>query len=166
MNKDDENNNNKITYLPGVQNLDTSNELTVHTPPENQAISEVIDNLVEEEVRRMQRNLYFLDFLEDELKFQVQERVQNGTLDIGTLQDIIDTLNKSVKRSNSIIKDKNSDLVQILIDNRTQNNIVQQQTESNTSDALGNLNSKSRKKLTNILAALMEASKNEEDKND
>ena len=114
----------------------------------------------------MQRNLYFLDFLEDELKFQVQERVQNGTLDIGTLQDIIDTLNKSVKRSNSIIKDKNSDLVQILIDNRTQNNIVQQQTESNTSDALGNLSSKSRKKLTNILAALMEASKNEEDKND
>ena len=97
-------------------------EYSIHiedTP--NQEIGEVIDGLVTDEVRRMKKNLTFIDTLEDELKRQVQERIALGALDLGTLQKVIATMNKSIERSNNVIQDKKSNLTQVLIDARTQN---------------------------------------------
>lgn len=153
-------NNDKCISFPQILNNDSSNSLDISTTS-NQDISVVIDNLVHEEVNRMQKNLYFLDLLEDELKSQVQERMNNGTLDINLLQDIIATMNKSVRRSNDIIKDKNSDLIQVLIDARTQNNTVQVNSSTENNDSMI-LDNKSRKKLIGVLSALLEATDDEE----
>ena len=152
-------NNDKFINFPQILNNDSSNSLDISTS--NQDISVVIDNLVHEEVNRMQKNLYFLDLLEDELKSQVQERMNNGTLDINLLQDIIATMNKSVRRSNAIIKDKNSDLIQVLIDARTQNNTVQVNSSTENNDSMI-LDNKSRKKLIGVLSALLEVTDDEE----
>lgn len=153
-------NNDKFIHFPQILNNDSSNSLDISTTS-NQDISVVIDNLVHEEVHRMQKNLYFLDLLEDELKSQVQERMDNGTLDINLLQDIIATMNKSVRRSNAIIKDKNSDLIQVLIDARTQNNTVQVNSSAENNDSMI-LDDKSRKKLIGVLSALLEVNDDEE----
>lgn len=153
-------NNDNFIHFPKIINNDSSNSLDISTTS-NQDISVVIDNLVHEEVNRMQKNLYFLDLLEDELKSQVQERMNNGTLDINLLQDIIATMNKSVRRSNAIIKDKNSDLIQVLIDARTQNNTVQVNSSTENNDSMI-LDDKSRKKLIGVLSALLEATDDEE----
>lgn len=153
-------NNDKCISFPQILNNDSSNSLDISTTS-NQDISVVIDNLVHEEVNRMQKNLYFLDLLEDELKSQVQERMNNGTLDINLLQDIIATMNKSVRRSNDIIKDKNSDLIQVLIDARTQNNTVQVNSSTENNDSMI-LDNKSRKKLIGVLSALLEVPDDEE----
>jgi hypothetical protein len=123
-------------------------------PDTNQSMQDVIDKLTEEEIRRMQKNLYFLDFLEEELRNQVVEMMQNNSMNVILLQKIIDTMNKSVDRSNRIIKDRNSELVQILIDNRTQNNINQQVNIG--SEETNKLPQRSRKKLTKMLSALLE----------
>lgn len=153
-------NNDNFIHFPKILNNDSSNSLDISTTS-NQDISVVIDNLVHEEVNRMQKNLYFLDLLEDELKSQVQERMNNGTLDINLLQDIIATMNKSVRRSNAIIKDKNSDLIQVLIDARTQNNTVQVNSSTENNDSMI-LDNKSRKKLIGVLSALLEVPDDEE----
>lgn len=127
----------------------------------NLPLTDVIDDLAKEEVRRMTKSLYFLDFLEDELKAKTVESINLGTMDLITLQKIIGTVNKSVMRSNEIIKRKDSDLIQILVDARTQN-MIQNQTNI-TSEDTSQLSQRSRKKLQKIIGALMAGTAEEEE---
>ena len=129
-------------------------EYTIQEAP-NQEISEVIDMLVTDEVRRMKKNLRFIDKLEDELKRQVVERMELGVLDLETLQKVMATMNKSIDRSNNVIQDKKSNLTQVLIDARTQNlNVAPSDAmDKKTSEAEG-LSLASRKRLRAFIEAL------------
>lgn len=135
-------------------------KLEIKQPDPNQSIKEVIANLTNEEVYRIQKNLYFLDFLEDELRTQVQERAQSNTLDLKTLQEVIATMNKSVGRSGKLLRDKDSDLVQIMIDARTQNIENQVNVSEQSENIIGK---KSRKKLQKLLGALISEADKDED---
>ena len=118
-------------------------------------IGDVIDGLVTDEVRRMKKNLKFIDSLEDELKRQVQERIDIGALDLGTLQKVIATMNKSIERSNNVIQDKKSNLTQVLIDARTQNlNMPDNNALDKTPNETEALSLSSRKRLRAFIEAL------------
>ncbi len=155
---------NKLIEIIDTEKIGISSDQKVFKIPEEpENLTEVINKMATDEVRRMSNNLFFIDILESELKTQIQERINTQTLDLETLQKVMDTMNKSVSRSNKIIQDKDSNLVQILIDART--NVITNETKTN-SDNLDDLNPRSRKKLTRILNALLDRSLEVSDESD
>lgn len=128
---------------------------TVKSETLNKNLSDVIDNLASDEVRRLKKTLSYIDIVEENLMMQVLERINDGTLDMLTAQKILDTLNKSANRSNNIINDKNSSLVQILVDARNQEIVQNNVTVENNNDKIDNIPISSRKKLTKLLDVLL-----------
>lgn len=117
-------------------------------------MEDLINELAVEEVKRLKRNLTVLDDLELMLMSNVKiQLAMNGIVDNGTLMKIIKTFNTSVDRSNNIIKDKNSSLIQILVDNRTIQE-QQQSAEQHKNDDT-TLELRSRKKMQSLLSALV-----------
>lgn len=131
---------------------------------EDKSLSEVVGELVDSEVKRMYGNLSFLNQIESALKLEIQSRVDSGTIDLDTLFDAMDAFGKSVDRSDKIIKQKNSPLVNILIDNRKQiqgNEVNIDTTEGSDEVNRGTLDSRSRKRLTSLLSALLSSTERE-----
>lgn len=127
-------------------------------PNKDKSLSQVVGELVDSEVKRMSGNLLFLNELENSLKLEIKSRIDSGTIDMDTLFDAMDAFGKSIDRSDRIIKQKNSPLVNILIDNRkqVQNNEVNINSEEEDSEVLPNsLDGRSRKKLTSLISALL-----------
>ena len=132
-------------------------------PPEdvtkNKPLSQVVEDLVDSEVKRMSGNLDFLNKVEGVLKTEIKSRIDSGTIDMDTLFDAMDAFGKSVDRSDRIIKQKNSPLVNILIDNRknVQGNEVNVGVDED-SKLDESLDGRSRKRLTSLISALLSAS--------
>lgn len=121
-------------------------------------IEEIISSLAKEEVIRIRRNLQNLDSLENLLIVNVQEQLRDvGRVDNKTLMEVIKTFNRSVTRSNDIIKgNASNNLVQILIDARQQTDSPENPQRRLSNPELDEMNLKSRKRVRNILAALIE----------
>ena len=124
-------------------------------------LQEILEEIACEEVTRLKRNLGALDDLElmlmENIKLQLS---MNGFVDSGTLMKVIKTFNNSVDRSSNIIKDRNSSLIQVLIDNRTvQDNKISKATEQEMSS----LDLRSRKKIQSLLNALVTESESEDE---
>lgn len=128
-------------------------------PTLEENIEGIISSLAKDEVIRIKRNLQNLDSLESLLISNVKDQLATlGRIDNKTLMDIIKTFNRSVTRSNDIIKgNSGNNLVQILIDARQQPQEDTGPSRSQLSNPeLDEMNLKSRKRVRNILAALME----------
>lgn len=168
---DDNQNNDNIIKFPNsdelinetfdVEPVTENVEVTVVDKNEDKSVEEIIDELAQFEVRRMSNNIDFLNDVETNLKSQIRVLMESGAINIDTLMDVMDAFGKSIDRSNKILKDKSSPLLNVLIDNRTQvngENVVVNDSDEIQADQLSQ---SSRKKLTNLLTALL-ASKDDE----
>lgn len=143
----------KLVYNQSLVTVDNKDVVVSDTSNTVADITDVIDGLVTDEVRRLKKNLNFIDTLEDELKRQVQQRIDYEMLDLSTLQKVIATMNKSVERSNNLIQDKKSNLTQILIDAHTENINIPETSEDKVDDT-PQLSLASRKRLRAFIEAL------------
>lgn len=171
MNDDKQNNDNVIRFPnsegltnetfdiePVIENVD----VTIADENRDKSVEEIIDELAQFEVRRMSNNINFLNDVETNLKSQVKILMETGAINIDTLMDVMDAFGKSVDRSNKILKDKSSPLLNVLIDNRTQVNGENVVINDSDEIQVDQLSQSSRKKLTNLLTALL-ASKEEDE---
>lgn len=134
--------------------------ITQGQPNEKPNMQDLLEELAFEEVVRLKRNLSVLDDLELMVVSNIKSQLStNGYVDNGTLMKVIKTFNGSVNRSSNIIKDKNSSLVQILIDSRT---VQEQQVARVNEEASSSLDLRSRKKIQSLLSALVTESNEEE----
>lgn len=130
---------------------------------EDKSLDELIKDITDAEVKRLYKNLDFLDSLEMSVKDEVKRRMELGTLTLENLLTIMDAFGKSVDRSNKIIKDKNSPLLNVFIDNRQQTQIDNVSIESGSeTDMLKQLDRSGRKKITNMLSAFIAAAQQTE----
>lgn len=130
---------------------------------EDKSLDELIKDITDAEVKRLYKNLDFLDSLEMSVKDEVKRQMELGTLTLENLLTIMDAFGKSVDRSNKIIKDKNSPLLNVFIDNRQQTQIDNVSIESGSeTDMLKQLDRSGRKKITNMLSAFIAAAQQTE----
>ena len=132
---------------------------------EFESIEDIVSKLAEQEVYRLQRNLGALDALEVMLMENIKEQLRVlGKVDNDTLFEAMKAFNNSVKRSNDIIKGNTSNnLIQVLVDTRTSNeeerieNIKQEESQQEMIPLDG------RKRLTSLLAAVINDTEDNED---
>ena len=132
---------------------------------EFESIEDIVSKLAEQEVYRLQRNLGALDALEVMLMENIKEQLRVlGKVDNATLFEAMKAFNNSVKRSNDIIKGNTSNnLIQVLVDTRTSNeeerieNIKQEESQQEMIPLDG------RKRLTSLLAAVINDTEDNED---
>lgn len=132
---------------------------------EFESIEDIVSKLAEQEVYRLQRNLGALDALEVMLMENIKEQLRVlGKVDNETLFEAMKAFNNSVKRSNDIIKGNTSNnLIQVLVDTRTSNeeerieNIKQEESQQEMIPLDG------RKRLTSLLAAVINDTEDNED---
>lgn len=132
---------------------------------EVESVEDIISKLAEQEVYRLQRNLGALDALEAMLMENIKEQLRVlGKVDNSTLFEAMKAFNNSVKRSNDIIKGNTSNnLIQVLVDTRTSNeeerieNIKQEESQQEMIPLDG------RKRLTSLLAAVINDTEDNED---
>ena len=132
---------------------------------EGESVEDIISKLAEQEVYRLQRNLGALDALEVMLMENIKEQLRVlGKVDNETLFEAMKAFNNSVKRSNDIIKGNTSNnLIQVLVDTRTSNeeerieNIKQEESQQEMIPLDG------RKRLTSLLAAVINDTEDNED---
>ena len=132
---------------------------------EVESVDDIISKLAEQEVYRLQRNLGALDALEAMLMENIKEQLRVlGKVDNETLFEAMKAFNNSVKRSNDIIKGNTSNnLIQVLVDTRTSNeeerieNIKQEESQQEMIPLDG------RKRLTSLLAAVINDTEDNED---
>ena len=132
---------------------------------EVESVEDIISKLAEQEVYRLQRNLGALDALEVMLMQNIKEQLRVlGKVDNSTLFEAMKAFNNSVKRSNDIIKGNTSNnLIQVLVDTRTSNeeerieNIKQEESQQEMIPLDG------RKRLTSLLAAVINDTEDNED---
>lgn len=132
---------------------------------EVESVEDIISKLAEQEVYRLQRNLGALDALEAMLMENIKEQLRVlGKVDNETLFEAMKAFNNSVKRSNDIIKGNTSNnLIQVLVDTRTSNeeerieNIKQEESQQEMIPLDG------RKRLTSLLAAVINDTEDNED---
>ena len=132
---------------------------------EFESIEDIVSKLAEQEVYRLQRNLGALDALEVMLMQNIKEQLRVlGKVDNSTLFEAMKAFNNSVKRSNDIIKGNTSNnLIQVLVDTRTSNeeerieNIKQEESQQEMIPLDG------RKRLTSLLAAVINDTEDNED---
>ena len=132
---------------------------------EVESVEDIISKLAEQEVYRLQRNLGALDALEVMLMENIKEQFRVlGKVDNETLFEAMKAFNNSVKRSNDIIKGNTSNnLIQVLVDTRTSNeeerieNIKQEESQQEMIPLDG------RKRLTSLLAAVINDTEDNED---
>ena len=135
---------------------------------EVESVEDIISKLAEQEVYRLQRNLGALDALEAMLMENIKEQLRVlGKVDNETLFEAMKAFNNSVKRSNDIIKGNTSNnLIQVLVDTRTSNeeerieNIKQEESQQEMIPLDG------RKRLTSLLAAVINDTEDNEDDGD
>ena len=135
---------------------------------EVESVEDIISKLAEQEVYRLQRNLGALDALEVMLMENIKEQLRVlGKVDNSTLFEAMKAFNNSVKRSNDIIKGNTSNnLIQVLVDTRTSNeeerveNIKQEESQQEMIPLDG------RKRLTSLLAAVINDTEDNEDDGD
>lgn len=135
---------------------------------EVESVEDIISKLAEQEVYRLQRNLGALDALEAMLMENIKEQLRVlGKVDNETLFEAMKAFNNSVKRSNDIIKGNTSNnLIQVLVDTRTSNeeerieNIKQEESQQEMIPLDG------RKRLTSLLAAVINDTEDNEDDDD
>ena len=135
---------------------------------EVESVEDIISKLAEQEVYRLQRNLGALDALEAMLMENIKEQLRVlGKVDNSTLFEAMKAFNNSVKRSNDIIKGNTSNnLIQVLVDTRTSNeeerieNIKQEESQQEMIPLDG------RKRLTSLLAAVINDTEDNEDDRD
>ena len=135
---------------------------------EVESVEDIISKLAEQEVYRLQRNLGALDALEAMLMENIKEQLRVlGKVDNSTLFEAMKAFNNSVKRSNDIIKGNTSNnLIQVLVDTRTSNeeerieNIKQEESQQEMIPLDG------RKRLTSLLAAVINDTEDNEDDGD
>lgn len=135
---------------------------------EVESVEDIISKLAEQEVYRLQRNLGALDALEVMLMENIKEQLRVlGKVDNSTLFEAMKAFNNSVKRSNDIIKGNTSNnLIQVLVDTRTSNeeerieNIKQEESQQEMIPLDG------RKRLTSLLAAVINDTEDNEDDRD
>ena len=135
---------------------------------EVESIEDIVSKLAEQEVYRLQRNLGALDALEVMLMENIKEQLRVlGKVDNETLFEAMKAFNNSVKRSNDIIKGNTSNnLIQVLVDTRTSNeeerieNIKQEESQQEMIPLDG------RKRLTSLLAAVINDTEDNEDDGD
>lgn len=146
---------------------DGSNPRVLTDVDKDKSLEELIKDITNVEVKRLYKNIDFLDSLEQSIKEEVQIQMELGTLTLENLLTIMEAFGKSVDRSNKIIKDKNSPLLNVFIDNRQQTQV----TNVNVDDALDDdmlkqLDRGSRKKITKLLSAFISASQQEDEENE
>lgn len=132
---------------------------------EVESVEDIISKLAEQEVYRLQRNLGALDALEAMLMENIKEQLRVlGKVDNATLFEAMKAFNNSVKRSNDIIKGNTcNNLIQVLVDTRTSNeeerieNIKQEESQQ------GMIPLDGRKRLTSLLAAVINDTEDNED---
>ena len=120
-------------------------------------IASVMEHIIRGEVVRLDRNLNNLDDLESMLLEEVRTRASENRLDLKTLLRTISTFNESVKRSSTIIQDKNSNLFNVFVVNGVPQAPTQQDDigEGETTQAL---TLQQRKRLVGMFSALMDGS--------
>ena len=148
--------------------VEVKNPTQTEPDVEGESVEDIISKLAEQEVYRLQRNLGALDALEVMLMENIKEQLRVlGKVDNSTLFEAMKAFNKSVKRSNDIIKGNTSNnLIQVLVDTRTSNeeerveNIKQEESQQEMIPLDG------RKRLTSLLAAVINDTEDNEDDGD
>lgn len=120
-------------------------------------ISAVMEHIIKGEVVRLDRNLNNLDDLEAMLLEEVRSRAQENRLDLKTLLRTIQTFNESVKRSSTIIQDKNSNLFNVFVVNGMPSAPTTQE-DLNEGETTRSLTLPQRKRLVGLFSALIDGS--------
>lgn len=120
---------------------------------EKDDLQELLTKIAEKELRRLNKNLDNVDDMESILLQMAKERALGGRLDLKTLQDIIKTMNDSVKRNLSVVQGgKQANLFNIYVNeesHREQKQNVDSQPENNE------LTTAQRKRVRGLMDAIL-----------
>ena len=124
-----------------------------------------IEKLAKEEVYRLRRNLGALDALEMMLMDNIKTMLTTiGRVDNETLMDAINVFNKSVRRSNDIIKGNTAaSLIQMLLDSQEETQkqqVVETKQEEQQQEQIG---LDGRKRVRALLAAIIDGEENSDE---
>ena len=145
--------------------VEDDGKVEVYRHDDDGDIEFTIEKLAKEEVYRLRRNLGALDALEMMLMDNIKTMLTTiGRVDNETLMDAINVFNKSVRRSNDIIKGNTAaSLIQMLLDSQEETQkqqVVETKHEEQQQEQIG---LDGRKRVRALLAAIIDGEENSDE---
>lgn len=145
--------------------VEDDGKVEVYRHDDDGDIEFTIEKLAKEEVYRLRRNLGALDALEMMLMDNIKTMLTTiGRVDNETLMDAINVFNKSVRRSNDIIKGNTAaSLIQMLLDSQEETQkqqVVETKQEEQQQEQIG---LDGRKRVRALLAAIIDGEENSDE---
>lgn len=145
--------------------VEDDGKVEVYRHDDDGDIEFTIEKLAKEEVYRLRRNLGALDALEMMLMDNIKTMLTTiGRVDNETLMDAINVFNKSVRRSNDIIKGNTAaSLIQMLLDSQEETQkqqVVETKQEERQQEQIG---LDGRKRVRALLAAIIDGEENSDE---
>ena len=145
--------------------VEDDGKVEVYRHDDDGDIEFTIEKLAKEEVYRLRRNLGALDALEMMLMDNIKTMLTTiGRVDNETLVDAINVFNKSVRRSNDIIKGNTAaSLIQMLLDSQEETQkqqVVETKQEEQQQEQIG---LDGRKRVRALLAAIIDGEENSDE---